>query len=56
MFDAVVRQGYVEGSNVSSVVELTDMMQIMRSYASVSKFLKDAEELNRRSIERLGKA
>lgn len=56
MFDAVVRQGYVEGSNVSSIVELTDMMQIMRSYASVSKFLKDAEELNRRSIERLGKA
>jgi len=56
MFDAVIHQGYVEGSNVSSVVELTDMMQIMRSYASVSKFLKDAEDLNRRAIERLGKA
>ena len=56
MFDAVVRQGYVEGSNVSSIVELTDMMQIMRAYASVSKFLKDAEELNRSAIERLGKA
>ena len=56
MFDAVVHQGHVEGSNVSAVLELTDMMSIMRSYASVSKFLKDAEDLNRRAIERLGKA
>ncbi|WP_300555918.1 flagellar hook-basal body complex protein [Maricaulis sp.] len=56
MFEPVVRQGYVEASNVSSITELTDMMAVMRSYQSVSKFLKEAEDLQKRSIERLGKA
>ena len=55
MFDPVVRQGFVESSNVQSIVEITDMMSIMRSYQSVSKFLKDAEDLNQRAIERLGR-
>ncbi|WP_300543125.1 flagellar hook-basal body complex protein [Maricaulis sp.] len=55
MFDPVVRQGYVERSNVQSILELTDMMAIMRSYQSVSKFLNDAEDLNKRAIERLGR-
>ncbi len=55
LLNPTVRQGYVESSNVSAVLELTEMMNIMRSYQSVSKFLKDAEDLNRRSIERLGR-
>ncbi|MEP3071823.1 flagellar hook-basal body complex protein [Maricaulis sp.] len=54
-FDPVVRQGYVERSNVESITELTDMMSIMRTYQSVSKFLNDAEDLNKRAIERLGR-
>lgn len=54
-FDPAVRQGYVERSNVQSIVELTDMMSIMRTYQSVSKFLNDAEDLNKRAIERLGR-
>jgi flagellar basal-body rod protein FlgF len=56
MFDAVVRQGYVESSNVQSVRELTTMMAVMRSYQSVSKFMQQAEDLSQRAIERLGKA
>ena len=56
MLDPVVAQGFVESSNVQAVVEMTDMMTIMRSYASVSKFIEQAEDLNRRAIERLGKA
>lgn len=55
LLNPTVHQGYVENSNVSAVLELTEMMNIMRSYQSVSKFLKDAEDLNRRSIERLGR-
>lgn len=55
MIDPVVHQGYVERSNVQSITELTDMMTIMRSYQSVSKFLNDAEDLNKRAIERLGR-
>ena len=54
MLDPVVAQGFVEASNVQSVIELTDMMTIMRSYESVSKFIQQAEDLNRRAIERLG--
>ena len=50
-----VQQGFVEQSNVQSIVEITDMMTIMRSYQSVSKFLQQAEDLNKRAIERLGK-
>ena len=34
---------------------MTDMMSIMRTYQSVSKFLNDAEDLNKRAIERLGR-
>ncbi len=52
----VVRQGFVEASNVQPVVEMTDMMTIMRSYQSVSKFIEQTEDINRRAIERLGKA
>ena len=55
MFEPNVHQGYVESSNVKSITELTDMMTIMRSYQSVSKFLSDAEDLNKRAIERLGR-
>ena len=51
----VMRQGFVEASNVQPVVEMTDMMTIMRSYQSVSKFVEQAEDINRRAIERLGK-
>jgi len=56
VFDPGIHQGYVESSNVQTVVELTDMMTIMRSYQSVSKFLEETQDLNRRAIERLGKA
>jgi flagellar basal-body rod protein FlgF len=56
MFDAVVRQGYVESSNVQSIREMTTMMSVMRSYQSVSKFIQQAEDLSQRTIERLGKA
>ncbi len=54
-FEPVVHQGYVEASNVQTVVELTDMMTIMRAYESVTKFIQDTQDLNRRALERLGK-
>ena len=55
MLDPSVRQGFVEQSNVQSILELTDMMAVMRSYQSVSKFLEQAEDLSKRAIERLGR-
>ncbi|MGK0265920.1 MAG: flagellar basal-body rod protein FlgF [Maricaulis sp.] len=50
-----VRQGFVEASNVQPVIEMTDMMTVMRSYQSVSKFIEQAEDISRRAVERLGK-
>ncbi|MBR9825810.1 MAG: flagellar basal-body rod protein FlgF [Alphaproteobacteria bacterium] len=55
-FDPSVQQGYVESSNVQAVIELTDMMNITRAYERVSKFLSDTHDLNRKALERLGKA
>ncbi|RKR00152.1 flagellar hook-basal body complex protein [Maricaulis maris] len=55
MLEPSVNQGFVEQSNVQSILELTDMMAVMRSYQSVSKFLEQAEDLNKRAIERLGR-
>ena len=50
-----IQQGYVETSNVQQVLELTRMMATMRAYQSVSRFIQQGEELNRKAIERLGK-
>lgn len=49
-----VRQGFVEESNVNSILELTNLMQISRTYQSVSKMIEDASELHRQAIRRLG--
>lgn len=50
-----INQGYVETSNVQQVLELTRMMETMRAYQSVSRFIQQGEELDRKAIERLGK-
>tara|TARA_R110002073_G_scaffold117697_9_gene256356 strand:+ start:737 stop:1471 length:735 start_codon:yes stop_codon:yes gene_type:complete len=50
-----IHQGYVETSNVQQVMELTRMMETMRAYQSVSRFIQQGEELDRKAIERLGK-
>ncbi|MEE2567053.1 flagellar hook-basal body complex protein [Hyphobacterium marinum] len=50
-----INQGYVESSNVQQVLELTRMMETMRAYQSVSRFIQQGEELDRKAIERLGR-
>lgn len=51
-----VRQGFFEGSNVNPVLELTRMLEITRTYQSVSKMLEQNAELSRTAIDRLGRA
>lgn len=55
MLDAVVRQGFVEGSNVRAIQEMTRMMEVSRAYASVTKMINQTDELGRKAIERLGR-
>ncbi|MFW6413404.1 MAG: flagellar basal body rod C-terminal domain-containing protein, partial [Oceanicaulis sp.] len=51
----VIRQGHSEGSNVRPIAEITSMMEVSRAYASVTRMIRDADELSRKAIERLGR-
>ncbi len=57
VFEALpqVLQGHVESSNVTPIAEITRMMEVNRSYASVTKMIRDTDELSRKAIERLGR-
>ena len=54
--DAGVRQGYVEGSNVQPVVEVTHLVEINRAYERIANIINSAHDLSRTAIQRLGKA
>lgn len=43
-------QGFLEGSNVQSVVELTDMIETSRSVGRTAQFMDTAYELQRRAM------
>lgn len=49
-----VVQGQIEKSNVRSVVELSRMIAVQRSYESLAKWMQNADELRKTAIERLG--
>lgn len=51
---AGVVQGSIERSNVESVQEIARMIQVTRTYQSVTNWMRDADELRRTAIERLG--
>ncbi|WP_439817323.1 flagellar basal-body rod protein FlgF [Zavarzinia sp. CC-PAN008] len=53
--DVRIAQGMIEGSNVNPVVEMTRMIEISRSYESVTRLMQDQAELQRSSVERLGR-
>jgi flagellar basal-body rod protein FlgF len=53
--DAQVRQGMLEASNVYPIVEITNLIEISRAYESVTRMVENANDLSRRSVERLGR-
>lgn len=53
--DIRVAQGALEQSNVQGVVEMTDMMEVMRRYQAVQKIIDTDGDLVRRAIEQLSK-
>lgn len=53
--DAKLRQGFLEGSNVRPVLEITRMVEVSRAYEQASRMIDSATELSRRSVERLGR-
>lgn len=54
--EAAIRQGFVEASNVNPIEEITRMIEVTRSYESVTRMLSTDEDLKRRAIEKLGAA
>jgi flagellar basal-body rod protein FlgF len=54
--EASVAQGFVEGSNVQAVVEMTKMMSIEKSYGHVTKLMQNAHDLEKNTINKLGRA
>jgi flagellar basal-body rod protein FlgF len=53
---AQIRQGMLEGSNVNSLVEITNLIEISRAYERATKMVENIQELSRRSVERLGRS
>jgi flagellar basal-body rod protein FlgF len=51
---ANVRQGMLEKSNVQPVVEMVQMIEILRSYQQSSEMIQTGEDLVRRAIQKIG--
>jgi flagellar basal-body rod protein FlgF len=47
-------QGSVEGSNVKPIVEMTNMMEVMRSYESAQNLVQAADDMRRQAISQIG--
>ena len=48
-----VEQGFLEGSNVQAVVELTRMIEISRAYTSVAKMINESDNMREQAINKL---
>jgi flagellar basal-body rod protein FlgF len=55
MTDAKVSAGFVEGSNVNAVLELTEMIEVSRAYTSIAKMIAQSDELRGTSIDKLAR-
>ena len=51
---ATLTQGMLESSNVQPVIEISRMIEVMRSYEATATLAKSAEDLKRQAIEKLG--
>lgn len=49
-----VLQGYIEGSNVNSIVEMVNLIEVSRAFEAASTFADKAMEAERNAIEALG--
>ena len=50
---AVVHQGFIEKSNVNSVAEMSNMIEVTRAYTQISNLLQQQSDLHKSAIEKL---
>jgi len=48
-----MKQGYLEGSNVEGVLEMTRMIETLRDFQSVNKLMESENERLRNAIRKL---
>ena len=53
--DSLVRQGVVEGSNVTPVTEITNLITISRAYERITQIMNAASDLSLQAVNTLGK-
>lgn len=52
---ATILQGFIEASNVEPIIEMSKMVDLLRSYEGTAKLLQTYEELQRQSIQSIAK-
>ena len=52
---AIVKQGYVEGSNINPVSEMAKMITAMRQYSSFQKAIQSEDEMNSKLINQVAR-
>jgi flagellar basal-body rod protein FlgF len=50
---SVVRQGFIEKSNVSAVAEMSRMIEVTRAYTQISTLLQQQSDLHKTAIQQL---
>jgi flagellar basal-body rod protein FlgF len=50
-----VQQGLVEASNVNPILELTEMIEVSRTYDRVKNLISSEDERNKKAVERLAR-
>ncbi len=53
--DFRLQQGFLEGANVNSTLELTEMIDLHRAYQAQQKIIQTVDELDSQAINRVGK-
>lgn len=51
--EASVEQGMLEGSNIKAVVEITEMIKVMRAYQGAAQLIQSEDERQRRALQTL---
>lgn len=51
---AAFTQGAVEGSNITGVIEITEMIEVSRAYQSLANMLKRIDDLRQGAVQKLG--
>ena len=52
--DPHIVQGSLEGSNVKPIAEMTNMMEVMRSYERAQNLMQAADDMRRQAISQIG--